>query len=99
MKRASLVLLFVGLISASLLWAQDTRTDQKTITRLEARLQALEQRVTALEKRKEEVQSIVLPPTQLPAETPGQRPLGRPFEFNGQTRKSRGCSNNRSRLP
>ena len=81
MKTTVPVILFAGLIGASMLWAQDSQTDQKTIKQLQARLQALEQRVTTLEK-KAEIKYMTVPSSQLP---PTEKPLGKPFEFNGHT--------------
>ena len=81
MKRTLPAILLAGLIGVSLLWAQDSQTDQKAVKQLQDRVQSLEQRVTALE-RKVEAKYVTLPSSQVP---PGEKPPGRPFEFNGQT--------------
>ena len=74
---------FAALIAVSTLMAQNSQSDQKTIKQLEARLKALESRVTVLEQTKE-TKYITVPSPQLPpASTPD--PRWKPFEFNGQT--------------
>ena len=86
MKRTIHLILLAGLIGASMLWAQDSQTDQETIKQLQLRLHALEQRVTALEK-KAETKYIALPPSQFEPQQPPhtEKPPGQPFEFNGKT--------------
>jgi hypothetical protein len=83
MKTIIPAILFAALIGVSTLWAQNSQTDQKTIKQLEARFQALEARVTALEKIKE-TKCVTLPSSQLPPASKPD-PRWRPFEFNGQT--------------
>jgi hypothetical protein len=83
MKKIAPIMLLLGLAGVATLWAQTSQTDQKTIQQLEARLKALENRVTALEKAGE-TKSITLPSSQLPPESK-PRPDWKPFEFNGQT--------------
>ena len=83
MKTIVPAVLFAALIGVSTMWAQNSQTDQKTIKQLEARLQALEERVILLEKAKE-TKYVTLPSSQLaPASKPD--PRWRPFESNGQT--------------
>jgi hypothetical protein len=81
MKPIVSVLLLAALIGVTTLWAQNSESDQKIIKQLEARLQALEIRVTSLEKTKQ-TKHVTIPSSQLPG---AAKPPGRPFEFNGQT--------------
>ena|ERR1041385_1043080 len=83
MKTIVPVILLAALIGVSTLWAQNSQSDQKTIKQLEARLQALEARVTVLESTKE-TKYITLPSSQLPPASKPD-PRWRPYEFNGQT--------------
>ena len=98
MKTIGPVALVIGLIGVATLWAQTTPSNQKNNEALEARIKALEERVTSLERLTARTTAgpanLIAAPSQTNSAlssflqvppAPAPNPRWKPFQFNNET--------------